>query len=66
EFQTLPFCGRWCSRFDAKSEMKINKLVRHGLVSSYATLVEVKRGCVTQSEHTVLIRGKKAEILTLG
>ena len=65
EFQTLPFCDRWCTSFDPKAEAKINKLVRHGLVSSYATLVEVKRGCVTQSEHTVLIRGRKAEILTL-
>jgi len=65
EFKTLPFCDRWCTSFDSKAGAKINKLVRHGLVSSYATLVEMKRGCVTQSEHTVLIRGKKAEILTL-
>lgn len=65
EFNTLPFCDRWCTQFDKKAGMKINKLVRHGLVSSYATLIEVKRGCVTQSEHTVLIKGNKAEILTI-
>lgn len=65
DFNTLPFCDRWCTQFDSKAGLKINKLVRHGLVSSYATLLETKRGCVTQSEHTVLIKGSKAEILTL-
>jgi len=63
ETTSFPFCERW---FDhPKASVYINKLMRHGLVTGYAQLVEVKKGCVTQSEHTVYISGKKAEITTL-
>lgn len=62
EFKTFPFCARSCD--DPKAEVKINKLIRHGLFSSYALLVEEKGGCVTQAEHTVYINNGKAEITT--
>lgn len=61
----LPFSDRWIQDMVPRANIALNKLVRHGLVSGYATLVEVRRGCVTQSEHTVIIRGKKGEITTL-
>ncbi len=63
EFSSFPFCARSCD--DPKAAIKINKLIRHGLVSSYALLVEAKKGCVSQAEHTVYIGGKKGEITTL-
>lgn len=63
EFSTFPFCARSCD--DPKATIKVNKLIRHGVVSSYALLVEAKKGCVTQAEHTVYIGGKKGEIMTL-
>jgi len=63
DFATFPFCERWCDHPNAGQ--MLNKLIRHGLVTSYSQLTEVKRGCVTQSEHTVYIDGKKALITTL-
>ena len=64
EFGTLPFCERWCQKLDPKASPLLNKLLRHGLVSSYAILQE-KKGCfVSQAEHTVLIHKGKGEITT--
>jgi methionyl aminopeptidase len=63
EFRTFPFCERWCDH--PKAGHMLNKLLRHGLITTYAQLTEVKKGCVTQSEHTVYIEGKKALITTL-
>ena len=60
---TFPFCERWLD--DPKTSAKVNKLMRHGLISRYAQCVERKRGCVSQWEHTVYVTGKKAEITTL-
>ena len=62
EFSTFPFCARSCD--DPKATQKIAKLIRHGLVSSYALCVEQRKGCVAQFEHTVYIGGKKGEITT--
>lgn len=62
EFRTFPFCARSCD--DPKATQKLSKLIRHGVVSSYALLVEEKKGCVAQFEHTVYIGGKKGEITT--
>jgi methionine aminopeptidase, type II len=63
EVSTFPFCERWLD--DPKASQKINKLMRHGLISGYSQCIEVKGGCVTQWEHTVYIEGKRAEITTL-
>lgn len=63
EVRSFPFCERW---FDnPKAAANINKLMRHGIVNSYAQLVEMNKGCVTQSEHTVYVTGKRSEITTL-
>jgi hypothetical protein len=62
EFRTFPFCARSCD--DPKATQKLSKLIRHGIVSSYALCVEQKKGCVAQFEHTVYIAGKKGEITT--
>lgn len=63
EFTSFPFCERWCDH--PKAGQMLNKLIRHGLITAYPQLVEEKRGCVTQSEHTVYIDGKNAVITTL-
>lgn len=63
EFSTFPFCARSCD--DPKATIKMNKLIRHGILSSYAVLVEKKKGCVTQFEHTVYISGKRGEVMTI-
>jgi methionyl aminopeptidase len=63
EFVTFPFCERWCS--GPKAGQMLNKLVRHGLVTVYSQLTEVKKGCVTQSEHTVYVNSEEILITTL-
>lgn len=62
EFKTFPFCARSCDFRDA--EKYVNYLTRRGILSSYAQLVEVKRGIVSQHEHTFYVSGDRAEILT--
>jgi len=65
EFGTLPFCERWCQKLDPKATPLLNKLLRHGLISSYAILEE-RGGCyVSQAEHTILIHNGKGEITTM-
>jgi methionyl aminopeptidase len=63
EFKTFPFCARSCDFPDAEKYTKM--LIRHGVLSSYAQLVEVKKGIVTQHEYTFYIAGPKAEVTTL-
>ncbi len=64
-FGSLPFCERWCTALMPEAPGHLRTLVRHGLISSYAVLKEVKVGMVSQTEHTVLINGEKREITTL-
>jgi methionyl aminopeptidase len=63
EFRTFPFCARSCDFPDA--EKHVRNLVRHGILSSYSQLVEVKGGIVSQHEYTFYIAGPKAEVTTL-
>jgi len=64
EFGTLPFCERWCTRLDPDAPVLLKTLVRHGLISSYAVLREVRGGMVSQAEHTVAILPQGPEVLT--
>ena len=63
EFKTFPFCARSCDIPDAEKHVK--NLVRHGVLSSYAELVEVKGGIVSQHEYTFYIDGNRGEGTTL-
>ena len=63
EFSTFPFCARSCDW--PKANIMLSKLLRHGIASSYAIMVEVKGGCVSQAEHTVYIAGHRGEVTTL-
>jgi methionyl aminopeptidase len=63
EFKTFPFCARSCDFPDAEKHVKY--LIRHGVLSSYAMLAEVKGGIVSQHEYTFYIGGKKGEVTTL-
>lgn len=63
EFKTFPFCARSCDFPDAEKHTKY--LIRHGLLSSYAQLVEVKGGIVSQHEYTFYVAGERAEVTTL-
>ena len=63
EFRTFPFCARSCDFPDTEKHVKA--LVRHGVLSSYAELVEVKGGIVSQHEYTFYIDGARGEVTTL-
>ena len=63
EFKTFPFCARSCDFPDA--EKHVRTLIRHGVLSSYAQLVEVDGGIVSQHEYTFYIDGKRGEVTTL-
>ncbi len=63
EFKTFPFCARSCDFPDAEKHVK--NLVRHGVLSSYAELIEVKGGIVSQHEYTFYIDGNRGEVTTL-
>ncbi|MDR1690958.1 MAG: type II methionyl aminopeptidase [Candidatus Methanoplasma sp.] len=63
EFKSFPFCARSCEFPDAEKHVKT--LLRHGVLSSYAQLIESKKGIVSQHEHTFYIAGERAEVTTL-
>lgn len=64
EFGTLPFCERWCTRLDPEAPVLLKTLVRHGLISSYSVLREVRGGMVSQAEHTIALLPGGPEIMT--
>ncbi len=64
DFGTLPFCERWCVAIDKNAPSLIRTLLRHGLISSYPVLREIKKGIVSQAEHTVVVHGSTVEITT--
>jgi len=64
EFGTLPFCERWCTRLNPDASVLLKTLVRHGLISSYAVLREVRGGMVSQAEHTIALLPTGPEITT--
>ncbi len=63
EFKTFPFCARSCDFPDAEKHVKY--LMRRGVLSGYAQLIEVKGGMVSQHEYTFYIAGARAEVTTL-
>jgi len=64
EFGSLPFCERWCTRFDPQAPHHLRTLLRHGQISSYAILREVRGGMVSQTEHTAMVLPTGVEVIT--
>ncbi len=62
EFHQFPFCARSCDFPDA--ERMVKTLMRLGILSGYATLVEAGGGMVSQHEYTFYIDGR-GEVTTL-
>ena len=63
-FNRLPFAERWCYRLDRKAPAHLARLQRSGLVYSYPFLYDVAHGVVAQSEHSMIVTGGGAEVLT--
>lgn len=60
-YKTLPFAGRW---IDAKKRFLLSLLVNQGCLHNYPILKE-REGKVAQAEHTLLVKDKEIEVLTL-
>jgi methionyl aminopeptidase len=63
EFSTFAFCARSCDFPDA--EKHVRYLLRRGILSGYAQMIEINGGIVSQHEHTFYIAGPRAEVTTL-
>lgn len=63
-FNRLPFAERWAYGIDRKAPAHIARLVRAGLVYTYPALYDVGQGVVAQSEHSMIVSGGGAEVLT--
>lgn len=60
EFKTLPFTTRWLTTKHSLSKVRfaLNDMKNSGIIHDYPPLVEMGRGMVSQSEHTVIVRDK--------
>jgi len=64
DFNYLPFPERWVAKRVDKSDKKLKKLLRQGIVATYPILSEVKGGMVSQMEHTILMTSDGAIVTT--
>ncbi|VVC04797.1 Methionine aminopeptidase [Candidatus Burarchaeum australiense] len=67
QYGTLPFAERWLRReFKSKLllEAALRELVVSGALRQYPVLTEVKKGMVSQAEHTILVEKDGARVLT--
>lgn len=64
-FKTLPFAQRWCHELMAEGcDVGLRKLSLLGITKQYPQLLEVKKGMVTQKEHTVIVHEDGCEVIT--
>lgn len=65
-FRTLPFSERWLGDLGEKEEIErlLKILSKKGVLHSYPVLIEVKKGLVSQFEHTVYVDDNETTVLT--
>jgi methionyl aminopeptidase len=64
EFHSLPFAERWAHRLDSAAPALLNRLVRSGAVMTYPALLDLEKGIVAQSEHTMIVTPGGAVVTT--
>jgi methionyl aminopeptidase len=59
-FDKLPFTTRWLTRKinPRKVRLALTELRTYGVLHEYPPLIESKKGIVSQTEHTVIVREK--------
>ncbi|KAL3476776.1 peptidase M24, structural domain-containing protein [Aspergillus californicus] len=66
-FGTIVFCRRYLDRLGLQRYLAgMNTLVSHGIVDTYAPLVDIKGSYSAQFEHTILLRESNKEIISRG
>ncbi|BDB97010.1 type II methionyl aminopeptidase [Saccharolobus caldissimus] len=66
-FNYLPFSERWLKEFSTNvDELRniLKNLVKKGGLRSYPILIEIKKGMVSQFEHTVIVKEKSVIVST--
>jgi methionyl aminopeptidase len=65
-FKTLPFSERWISDLGDKTlvESTLKSLTKKKALYSYAVLIEMKKGIVSQFEHTVYVNKDETIVIT--
>ena len=64
EFKTLPFAERWAHALNPKAPALLNQLLRTRAVMTYPALLDVGAGIVAQTEHTMIVTARGAEVTT--
>ncbi len=64
EFQGLPFAERWAYALNPKAPAYLNQLLRSRAVMTYPALLDVGDGVVAQTEHTMIVTARGAEVTT--
>ncbi len=64
EFRTLPFAERWAYRLDPRGPQHLQRLLRSGLAMTYEALLDVGKGIVAQTEHTLIVGEDRVEVTT--
>lgn len=64
EFQTLPFAERWAYRIDRQAPARLNALLRSKALMTYPALLDQGNGIVAQTEHTMIVGPRGAEVTT--
>jgi len=63
-YQTLPFCSRWLvKKFGTKALFGLKQLEENNNLHHFPQLIEIGKGKVSQTEHTILV-GKNEIIVT--
>ncbi|AGJ63324.1 type II methionyl aminopeptidase [Saccharolobus islandicus] len=66
-FNYLPFSERWLKEFSTNvDELRnnIKNLIKKGALRGYPILLEIKKGVVSQFEHTVIVKGNSIIVST--
>lgn len=60
QYDKLPFTTRWLTKKinPGKVRLALNELRNYNIIHEYPPLVEARKGIVSQSEHTVIIRDR--------
>ena len=66
QYNNLPFASRWlCEKFHpTKVGFALRMLKQAGNIHDYPPLVEIEKGMVTQSEHSLFVEEDGCTILT--
>jgi len=63
EYVNLPFCSRWLvKKFGTKALFGLKQLESNGNLHHFAQLIEIGKGKVAQTEHSILIEKEKVVV----